>query len=740
MFGSVTAAVREELITQVGQIEQSYATKFREHPDVPGVAKVILKQDALAKSHRPSRLLSEETCPIIGVGTFRELYVRVTPVGLQSLRQRLSRDTSQEATANISTVAELLPLDARDLLGVSNDSEISSIKDQLDRARRMKVQLFDHHDSDLNSRVFLDFQRYVSTLGCEITQSLPYTANLTIHDVTMTGQDLDDLLGHPGVRRAGLMPRFYALRHASIPVSDAATTTLPTPIPGDEYPVVGVIDSGIADSCGPLQPWIIGREVLVAEEEQNREHGTFVAGLVVLAQDINVPGVADSGGPCHVLDVLVIPNDDPRNGVVDVLTEDQLVAALRDVIPKYKDRVKVWNLSLGSDNVCSDAGFSDFGQVLDSIQDEHGVQFVLAAGNLETLPLRVWPAQPDMGERDRICSPADSVASLTIGALAHARNVQSLVDVDEPSPFSRRGPGPAYLVKPEVVHYGGNCDDRLQYQGTGVRSLDVLARVVEDVGTSFATPIVSGLLANILNALDPEPSLNLAKALLIHAARYPHDDVQEPLNYYGFGKPASLERIVQASQSAATLVFEDELTPGSRMVLNEFPFPDCLIKEGRSTGHIRMTLVYDPPLDGNYGLEYCRANVSASLGTWGPAVNKETGELQYVRQVPPDPSLSGSAYEEDLVRFGFKWCPVKSYKRDFKRGVNARDWRLAVELLHRHDQPPSPQSFALVVTITGQDGDPVYDDMVAALRVRAYSTQDLRLKSAVQQRIRARLS
>ena len=110
----------------------------------------------------------------------------------------------------------------------------------------------------------------------------------------------------------------------------------------------------------------------------------------------------------------------------------------------------------------------------------------------------------------------------------------------------------------------------------------------------------------------------------------------------------------------------------------------------------------------------------------------------YVRQVPPDPSLSGSTYEEDLVRFGFKWCPIKSYKRDFTRGVNAIQWRLLVELLHRHDEVPAPQPFALVVTITGEPDQPVYDDIVAALRI--YQTQDLALRTEVRQRIRSRLN
>ncbi|MGH9194782.1 MAG: hypothetical protein ACRD1T_03470, partial [Acidimicrobiia bacterium] len=126
---------------------------------------------------------------------------------------------------------------------------------------------------------------------------------------------------------------------------------------------------------------------------------------------------------------------------------------------------------------------------------------------------------------------------------------------------------------------------------------------------------------------------------MIHASRYPRDDADRPINYYGFGRPGSFMAMVEASRSSATLVFEDVVYPGSRFVVDPFPYPSCLIRDGKSGGHIRMTLVYNPPLDADFGLEYCRTNMSASLGTWGPKVDQQTGEMFYVRQVPPDPSL-----------------------------------------------------------------------------------------------------
>lgn len=51
-----------------------------------------------------------------------------------------------------------------------------------------------------------------------------------------------------------------------------------------------------------------------------------------------------------------------------------------------------------------------------------------------------------MGERDRIISLADSVRAITVGSIALYETVDSIVKTNEPSPFSRRGPGANYIV------------------------------------------------------------------------------------------------------------------------------------------------------------------------------------------------------------------------------------------------------------------------------------------------------
>src|SRR5262249_51924419 len=155
-----------------------------------------------------------------------------------------------------------------------------------------------------------------------------------------------------------------------------------------------------------------------------------------------------------------------------------LLIILEEVVKKHPE-VKVWNLSLGTSDTCVDGLFSDLGIALDDLQDQYGVLFVLSAGNFTAPPLRGWPPE-DLGETDRICSPADTVRGITVGALAHVDRPNSRVRAGEPSPFSRRGPGPVFVPKPELSHFGGNCDARLSYVQTGVLSLDGSGNIAEN--------------------------------------------------------------------------------------------------------------------------------------------------------------------------------------------------------------------------------------------------------------------
>src|SRR5690606_4938474 len=101
--------------------------------------------------------------------------------------------------------------------------------------------------------------------------------------------------------------------------------------------------------------------------------------------------------------------------------------------------------------------------------------------------------------------------------------------------------------------------------------------VAEAIGTSFSTPLVTSLLANIRNGVVEPISRNLAKALLVHSAALRGGPiVPEHLRYRGFGVPSDVDEILTCATWQATLVLEPELHPQRRIFAREdFPIPDC---------------------------------------------------------------------------------------------------------------------------------------------------------------------
>ena len=482
--------------------------------------------------------------------------------------------------------------------------------------------------------------------------------------------------------------------------------------PNEKLPIVGLVDSGISPTNEILKPWIVGKSNYIAKPAlQDYSHGTFIAGLITNARNLNNDDIFPNV-QARIFDITVLD---------DSLREDELLAILEIELEKHPE-IKIWNLSLGTDAICDDYSFSDFGMALDELQERFNVIFVIAAGNYCESPLRQWPSNIS-NNTDRITTPADSVRAITVGSLAHKQIISSVVSPNEPSPFSRRGPGPMFIPKPEVVHYGGNCDKNLDCKQTGLVSFDEAGNLTESVGTSFSTPIVSTILANLVNNIDGEFNPNLAKALLIHSAVLKQKELSESdINYFGFGVPGDLNEMLLSPDWQATSIFNVKLQPGL-IYKKDFPIPECLItSDGKVFGDIYVTLVYNQPLDENNASEYCRTNVDVSLGSID-------AEGTYKKQVPLDTPDCAGNFEKILIEHGYKWAPVKVYKRSIPKGVNAINWRLNVGVITRSQfELDEPQDATIIVTISDPSKLlPVYNDFVVASRTKCWVTNALRV-------------
>ncbi|TCF96622.1 hypothetical protein BZM26_36585 [Paraburkholderia strydomiana] len=742
-FRPVTPEFRSSLANQVEAATSAVAAHISGNGAAPLRVKVL--PNAAAKSHRPEELFSDKTCPIVAGGRLGELFIRATSDGLSKLRHLILSNDSEQMVKELSCIESI------DAITPSARRKGVSAADILRRAPRRnegfltRVSLFDMGSVDDGNAFLKDFKTACDRRGIKIDSRGYSEGSLTFGVQCRDQEDVEALSRLVSVRSISHMPSMRVVRRRSKTAKSMPNLPLRQSSDSD-VPVVVVVDSGISANVPSLESWIVGRDQQVPPEYSNTAHGTFVAGLICFGQFLNptIEGLDDS--PCAIFDLQVIPNDDPEYGDTTTLLEQELLQSLEAALQQYSNKYKVWNLSLGSDTVCSLDEFSALAVELDDLQERYKVSFVIAAGNYDTVPLLDYPRSATQLDAGRITSPADSVLGITVGSISHVDFKTQGPRESSPSPFSRHGAGPNYIIKPDVVHFGGSCSIDAAHVH-GIRSLSE-SGVSEQVGTSFAAPLVSRTLAQIYHQITPSPSPVLARALLTHHARDPRSGFRVPdgeENFMGFGLPSPAPYCLECTPHSATLVFEDVLRPGHFLEWDDFPYPPSLKRGDRYFGEVWMTIAFAPSRGARWGTEYCETHVDAHFGVYQQRVARQTGEIsqKFVGLVPPEHRNASQLYETFQVEKMRKWAPVRTYYGDMgEKGQRGLRWRLKLQLLSRHGidraEISKPQPFALVVTV----GDPtrqipVYDEMARLLHNR-FKAENLAVRTAARLRGQAR--
>ena len=500
------------------------------------------------------------------------------------------------------------------------------------------------------------------------------------------------------------------------------------------YMTIGILDNGI-ETIPHLKPWIdIERWSPYPESSINPTHGTFVAGIALYGDECEGKGWVGHKG-IKLFDAAVFP-DTSKEG----LDEDELIANIKEAVRLYNEQVKIWNLSISITRPVSDNKFSDFAIALDALQDEYNVLICKSAGNCRNFE----SSRP----KGRVHEGADSIRSLVVGSFAHKKGTYDYAEINDPSPFSRVGPGPEFIIKPEVSHYGGNAgvDPLGNTVTTGVKSFAKDGTLAQGVGTSFSTPRITALAAGIQQELSEDFDPLLLKALITHSASYPREMTVpsiERAKQVGFGLPKSVSEIIYNSPYEATLILRDNLAKGDKIDIMDFPMPQCLIKDGYYTGQIIATLVYEPILDASQGIEYCQSNLDIKFGSYDEKFERDISQRHILNPVGRKGAQNlfrGSVFsktkmknkssdfalkERLQIQYGDKYYPVKKYAIDlselteqkkidylssdkkwflFLQGV----YRDHIERLSQLESFTLSQEFCLILTIR----DPFYKEEV----------------------------
>ena len=495
---------------------------------------------------------------------------------------------------------------------------------------------------------------------------------------------------------------------------------------------VAVVDSGIFKH--PLMSnLIVGVEDNIGDPtKEDLSHGTFVAGRIIYGNDIEnqVRNLRTLNARARVLDVKVM-----KGGRAGTSDKEILNAILKIVNNSTYENIKVFNLSLNNENDTSlISGIkSFFTRELDSIAHKYKVCIIVTAGNQQTYSSKPYPVCLTE-QSSLITSPGDIVNGLSVGSLADTHSTRAMALVNEPSPFSRVGMDGQ--KKPDLVHFGGNCDGYGNCGGVGVKSFALNPRKIsEGIGTSYAAPLVSGITAQIYAYLKSvgRESMDLTKALLLHSASYalPIGSSINPNDlrrFVGFGIP-DFDRAMNCAQSSATFFYtgrikNDEQNGETKEYKHKIKFivPPELGTRGKMI-RIRGTLVFTPLISELGHKDYILADIEANL------------HYRNSRGTDASAGLTNDASDHRP-----RWNTIKSFERTFSNSARGSytggEWEIWLNLTAREkaDTPDYSQDYALVLTI-----EDVSPDVATRLDLPRIIREQYQAYVPINQRIRTRV-
>lgn len=715
-------------------------------------AKVKLRSDAIAKTHRPTKSLftQNKRSYVVGGAGVGEMVIEMHPGSIETTVRAINRaeDVSRErpsrARSEVGAIQSIQAYSAEDRVPFSL-AEVTEWKEQGIVSNGYYVDIF--HPLHLlyePIQISEDFKSLLLSFKNKL-DSLPYVeykelltpgygGQVFVHIESDNDEDYEaknaELLSffaeHPLVRKVTAAPSlssFTAAEGVGLDVDVSA------PEDTSSYPIVGVIDNGISDV---FDGWKVYTWSELLDEFRLEDHGSKMAGLLVKGNELNGSDLVPEADGCRLADLFMFPSDGNWEDAYPQGVEN-FFESLRNAVEEAKETsgARIFNISMNQKSRNQSEGwYSVVAKKLDEISDELDVQFVISAGNLPENQVRdEWiPADPEQNI-DNLSSehialpPAESIRGLSVMAL----NPNDL----SPTAYTHIGPAYPAGVKPDVAYVGGSAE-----RVSGLSSINMSGQKVLVSGTSMAAPLVAKIMAAVDNKIGGNAPLELLKALIIHHAEYPdvindevYDDVRK--NLYGFGVPASSETILTEDDHSFTFVVADRIPSDKKLSLS-FPWPASLKRpDGSCRGDVKLTLVSRPFLDGVFGEELVRENITAYLRA-GAANGKKKGLMKFAFSDIDDDE---PAEEENLIKDSFKWSPIKVSYANLQRKKIVGDVFLEIEYLSREGMKPNYDGvpFAAILTISDPKGEaPVNREMKLAMQDVGVQLSDIQIAAQIR--------
>ncbi len=508
---------------------------------------------------------------------------------------------------------------------------------------------------------------------------------------------------------------------------------------------VALFDSWIEKHS--LINWLIlwVKEGYVEECYMNRFHWTMVWSRIMFGNNI-LEQISENNElvvHANVYDIQIIADSD--NPSAPTLSPRKFIEILTETIPELPEDIKIINLSLNYEIPISIDGTKDYlTREIDALAEKYKVLFVISSWNY-VADLNILNQYPEHFELHdvKIATPWDTINTLTVWSIADQESTNSIAKINEPSPFSRVGI--EWIAKPDVCHYWGNIDKFWRHWSIWVTGLwKAKDKIVEHVWTSFSTPIVSQIAAEIYSFLQKTViwedwvPVELVKAMLIHSANYELPDnslIPEDKKhlYTGYWIP-DFNKAVNCFTNSATYTYIDsfwledtvkvkkkinsrreridDIRPVDKQRIS-FTVPREL--EWRKI-RIRCTLVYISPVSPDSDIEYALSNISLNMHYFNSNNRFLWWELVWWKMDFREDRWTVKCFEKNYVAF-------KSWERQIRLDHNLRGSLTKGEFI---------QNYALVISI-----EDIWDWEKVNLHdiISTQYPQYVQIKTRVQQQI-----
>lgn len=393
-----------------------------------------------------------------------------------------------------------------------------------------------------------------------------------------------------------------------------------------KYPMVGVLDNGIAN-IEMMSSWVYRDEKQYCPERQHPTHGSFVAGVILYGDEFSDKKWI-AGEKIKIYDAAIVPDFSLYQ-----LEEDELLFRLRRAVEEHS-WIKIWNLAISLRFAVDLERISEFGLLLDYLQEKYNIIICKSCGNGEFTR--------DKEERGSILQGSDTIRSLVVASCNQEGEVSS---------FSLSGKGHKILEKPDIAMYGGDVfwDPNGKRKVSGVYSFSPKGEIVSSFGTSFATARMTSLLGNILFWKEDASALFL-KAMVVQTASHGEK------YFLGYGCPKDTNGIKKEYENSyvleGTLLEEERITVGYK------------------NGKIQCTLSSDVILDYHQEEDYVLCDINLSFEKNGKKYEKKNifGEYEKLNNLKKYEILMEEEEGEIEIIFSKRWKKEKDKKKD--RGLS----------------------------------------------------------------------